>query len=48
MTARWENCNTSQRRAVVTAVLEKVMVLPATVMGRNRFNPARLEPVWRV
>jgi hypothetical protein len=50
MTARWENCNsnTSQRRAVVTAVLEKVMVLPATVMGRNRFDSDRLDPVWRV
>jgi site-specific DNA recombinase len=47
MTARWENSNTSQRRAVVTALLEKVRVHPATVMGRNRFDFDRLEPVWR-
>ena len=47
MTARWETCNTSQRRAVVTALLEKVTVHPATVMGRNRFDSDRLEPVWR-
>jgi hypothetical protein len=32
---------------VITAVLEEVMVHPATVMGRNRFDPDRLQPVWR-
>jgi site-specific DNA recombinase len=47
MTARWNGANTSQRRAVITSVLEKVMVHPATVMGRNRFDSDRLEPVWR-
>ena len=47
MTTRWGVFNTSQRRAVVTAVLEKVTVHPATVMGRNRFDSDRLEPVWR-
>jgi site-specific DNA recombinase len=47
MAARWEASNTSQRRAVITAVLEKVMVHPAAVMGRNRFDSDRLEPIWR-
>jgi hypothetical protein len=47
MTAHWQTFNTSQRRAVITAVLEKVTVHPATVMGRNRFDSDRLEPVWR-
>jgi hypothetical protein len=47
MLARWTSANTSQRRAVITAVLEKVTVHPATVMGRNRFDTDRLEPVWR-
>jgi hypothetical protein len=47
MRARWEWCNVSQRRAVVTAVLESVIVHPATVMGRNRFDSDRLVPVWR-
>jgi site-specific DNA recombinase len=47
MLARWTGANVSQRRAVVTAVLEKVMVHPATVMGRNRFDSDRLDPVWR-
>jgi site-specific DNA recombinase len=47
MTARWENFNTSQRRAVVTALLEEVRVHAATVMGRNRFDSGRLELAWR-
>jgi hypothetical protein len=44
MDARWEQGNVSQRRAVLTAVLEKVVVNPATV--GNRFDSARLELVW--
>ncbi len=47
MLARWIGANVSQRRAVITAGLEKVMVHPAMVMGRNRFDPDRLQPVWR-
>jgi site-specific DNA recombinase len=47
MTARWSAFNISQRREVVTTALEKVTVHPATVMGRNRFDSDRLEPVWR-
>ncbi|MBV8540058.1 MAG: recombinase family protein [Pseudonocardiales bacterium] len=47
MLARWTGANVSQRRAVITAVLEKVMVHPATVMGCNRFDSDRLEPLWR-
>jgi hypothetical protein len=47
MRARWEWCNVSQRRAVVTAVLESVVAHPATVMGRNRFDSDRLDPRWR-
>lgn len=46
MTARWDDVNLSQRRAVVTAVVDKVLVHPAGVI-RNRFDPARLETVWR-
>ena len=48
MVTRWETANTSQRRAVIAAVLEKVVVHPATVMGRNRFDSDRLEPIWLV
>jgi len=45
MQRHWDAANVSQRRAVVTAVLERVVVHPAK--GGNRFNPDRLEPVWR-
>jgi hypothetical protein len=47
MLARWTGVNVSQRRAVISAVLEKVLVHSAPVMGRNRFDTDRLEPVWR-
>jgi DNA invertase Pin-like site-specific DNA recombinase len=46
MGRRWELGNLSQRRAVVMAVLEKVVVQPA-ITGRNRFDCRRLEPVFR-
>jgi hypothetical protein len=46
MADRWDGANNSQRRAVITAVLERVMVHPARG-GNNRFDTDRLEPVWR-
>jgi hypothetical protein len=46
MGRRWELGNLSQRRAVVMAVLEKVVVQSA-ITGRNRFDCRRLEPVFR-
>jgi site-specific DNA recombinase len=45
MYARWERMNLSQRRAVITAVVEKVIVHPAGAV-RNRFDPDRLDPRW--
>lgn len=36
----------SRRRSVILLALEKVMVAGA-VIGRNRFDAARLSPVWR-
>jgi site-specific DNA recombinase len=47
MLPRWEASNVSQHRAVVTAVLDKVIVRSATVLGRNRVDSDRLDPVWR-
>jgi site-specific DNA recombinase len=41
MLGRWERANNSQRRAVVTAVLVKVIVQPAVI------DPDRLKLVWR-
>ena len=45
MQARWAAANVSQCRAVVAAVLERVVVHPAVV--RTRFDPGRLQPLWR-
>lgn len=42
---RWEAMNTSQRRAVVAAVLERVDVNPSN--PRKRWDPDRFAPVWR-
>lgn len=47
MLSRWDAANVSQRRAVVTAVLDRVVVHPAGAV-RNRFDPDRLERLWRV
>lgn len=42
----WEGLSTSRRRAVIDALVERVVVRPAN--GGGKFRPERLEPVWRV
>ncbi|MDQ3573858.1 MAG: recombinase family protein [Actinomycetota bacterium] len=42
----WEGLNLDRRRAVVAAVVDLVVVGPA-VRGRNRFDPERVDVVWR-
>jgi site-specific DNA recombinase len=37
----------TSQRAIVASVLDRIVVQPA-VPGRNRFDPGRLEPVWRI
>ena len=43
--ARWENLNTSQRRAVVAATVDAIDVAPAD--PRKRWDPDRFVPRWR-
>lgn len=43
--ARWEQMNTSQRRAAVAVVVERVDVNPSN--PRKRWDPDRFYPVWR-
>jgi site-specific DNA recombinase len=43
----WEGLSLHRRRAVITALFDRIIVHPG-VQGRNRFDPQRLEPVWRV
>ena len=45
--AAWEDGEVSWRKALVRVVLEAVVLHPA-VMGRNFFDPSRVELVWRV
>jgi site-specific DNA recombinase len=45
--AAWAAGSIDWRRVVLGAVLEAVVVRPA-VRGRNRFDPHRIHPVWRV
>lgn len=42
---RWDNLNQSQRRALVSAVLERVDV--ASANPRKKWDPERFQPVWR-
>jgi site-specific DNA recombinase len=45
--ATWANLPLSRQRAIVAAVLDRAIVRPA-VRGRTRFDPDRIEPVWRL
>jgi site-specific DNA recombinase len=42
----WEGLSLPRRRAVISALVDRIIVHPA-VRGRNTFDPQRLEPVWR-
>jgi hypothetical protein len=44
--AAWPAMAIDQRRAVVDELVDQVIVGPA-VRGRNRFDPGRVEIVWR-
>jgi site-specific DNA recombinase len=43
----WETLDLSRQRAIVAALLDRVVVGPAR-RGYNRFDESRLRPVWRV
>lgn len=44
---RWSGLDLSRQRAIIEAVLDRATVLPG-VRGRNRFDPDRVDPLWRV
>ena len=44
--AAWSGLSFERRRAVVSTVVEQVVVGPA-VRGRNRFDPGRVDVTWR-
>lgn len=46
--AAWADWVLDQRRRVLGAVMERVVVHPATRRGYPKFDPSRVEPVYRV
>lgn len=47
LSKRWHTLGFDRQRAILTAVVEKVMVNPAT-KGFNRFDPSKIDVTWRV
>lgn len=45
--ATWADLALTRQHAIVAAVLDRVVVRRA-VRGRTRFDPDRVEPVWRL
>jgi site-specific DNA recombinase len=43
----WESRGLNWRRAVLEAVVERVVLHPC-LQGRNVFDPSRIEVVWRI
>jgi hypothetical protein len=43
----WAELPLSRQRAIVAAVLDRAVIRPA-VRGRTRFDPDRVDPVWRL
>lgn len=44
--ASWTDMDFSQRRAVLTAIIDRIVIGPA-LHGRNRFDPGRIDVRWR-
>lgn len=44
---RWKSLSFDQRRASLRAVVDRVKIKPASVLGRNRFDAERIVVVWR-
>jgi hypothetical protein len=44
----WSQMTLSRQAEIVRALVEYIEVAPAARQGYNRFDPARLRPVWRV
>ncbi|MDT7596525.1 MAG: hypothetical protein QOJ06_2071 [Pseudonocardiales bacterium] len=42
----WKGLSLPRQRAIISALLDRIIVHPG-VPGRNRFDPQRLEPIWR-
>ena len=45
---RWDGLNLGRQTAIVRAVIDHLVIRPATQKGRKTLDPARVEPVWRL
>ncbi len=45
--ARWDSLNLSRQVAIIKAVLDHAIILPAATPGRHGLDPARIEARWR-
>ena len=45
---RWQGLDLSRQSAIVKAVLDHAVILPATKPGRNGLDPDRVVPQWRL
>lgn len=43
---RWEDLEVAEQRSVISAFVDKVIIHPA-VRGLNRFDPTKIELIWR-
>ena len=43
----WERSSLDWRRSFVGALLDRVIIQPATIRGRSAWDPSRIQPVWR-
>ena len=43
----WEERTTLEKRNLLKLMIERVLIHPASVRGRNLFDPARIEIIWR-
>lgn len=45
---QWEGLNLSRQAAIVKAVLDHAVILPATKIGQHGLDPERVAPQWRL
>jgi len=44
----WTTIGLNRQRSIATALLNRATIRPAAVPGRGVFDPARIEPLWRL
>ena len=45
--AAWPDLSIEKRRAVLAAVIDRIVINPPTMRGRNKFDDERIDVIWR-